>query len=280
MSVLVRRYAANTKRKMAAEAGTWHGGGGGGQSGLLAPKKSFDDSELSIVTNIKKNDILIGRGKRTSTHPGNVALSALVATKRREYLESEKADKTRIIDGILIAVSNCDPPGRFIKESDGVWKCVGVKSARAKVQSALAKWEDVTAERPGPHVEDAVETMGDHYRRHMDIPTSGSTKERVRLFLKAYKEITLEIICLALAAYGWANARHEKMIGGDFILRDVVIDTVALFMIVAAAYIGIKHCAPSNAIEFHFIVAAGLGTVLGMFFSMGGMAGIISVLVG
>jgi hypothetical protein len=97
--------------------------------------------------------------------------------------------------------------------------------------------------------------------------------ERICLFLKAYKEILLEIICLALSAFTWTHARREKMIEDAFIWRDAVLDISIAIAIVAAAYIGMKYVVPPKAIQLHFIIFVGLGTVLGVFFGVGGTAG-------
>jgi hypothetical protein len=88
---------------------------------------------------IHPHDVLCGRGGGTNNHAGNEAFRDLVTAQKVLYLHSSKRDKPYVSRGIVRAVRNQHPPGRFIQknESNGLWYDIGDNKAREKTSQAL-----------------------------------------------------------------------------------------------------------------------------------------------
>ena len=88
---------------------------------------------------IHANDVLCGRGGGTNNHPGNERFRDLVTAQKVLYLHSSKRDKPFVSRGIVRAVRNQNPPGRFLQkdEKNGLWYDIGDQKAREKTSQAL-----------------------------------------------------------------------------------------------------------------------------------------------
>jgi hypothetical protein len=80
------------------------------------------------------NDILLGRGKPSQNHPGNVHLARLIEDRRASYYEANRFDKL-CISWEIVKMMQRDRGGRFLEkdESTGAWRVVPDDVAREKV---------------------------------------------------------------------------------------------------------------------------------------------------
>lgn len=108
---------------------------------LGAPLPSMTDMLLLDIptTFIHPHDVLCGRGGGTNNHSGNEQFRALVNSKKVEYLHSIKREKPRVSRGIVRAVRNQNPPGRFLQKNEktGLWYDIGDQKAQEKTSQAL-----------------------------------------------------------------------------------------------------------------------------------------------
>jgi hypothetical protein len=102
---------------------------------------SMDKMQLTNIstTAIAPNDVLCGRGGGTNNHPGNERFRDLVNSQKVNYLHSSKREKPMVSRGIVRAVRNQNPPGRFLQKDDetGLWFDIGDQKAREKTSQAL-----------------------------------------------------------------------------------------------------------------------------------------------
>mmetsp|Transcript_18656 Transcript_18656/g.27672 ORF Transcript_18656/g.27672 Transcript_18656/m.27672 type:complete len:314 (-) Transcript_18656:985-1926(-) len=90
------------------------------------------------VTRPTHNDVLFGRGGGVNRHVGNIHFRQLVSKYEHDYRATHrKADKTDISARIVSIIRTLDPPGRFLKNMEGVWRDVGDEKARNKTSQAL-----------------------------------------------------------------------------------------------------------------------------------------------
>merc|ERR1712232_107656 len=69
---------------------------------------------------------------------GNIHFRQLVSKYEHDYRATHrKADKTDISARIVSIIRTLDPPGRFLKNTEGVWRDVGDEKARNKTSQAL-----------------------------------------------------------------------------------------------------------------------------------------------
>jgi hypothetical protein len=65
-------------------------------------------------------DVLLGRGKGRRRYPGNVRMADIVDQHRSRYFaQTNKSDKTGVIQDIVAAVQSCEGGVRFLKELPG-----------------------------------------------------------------------------------------------------------------------------------------------------------------
>jgi hypothetical protein len=85
-------------------------------------------------------DILLGRGKQHTGHPGNERLQTLLNMHSVRYnATASRNEKTLITQEIVRSIQTSDPPGRFLKfdkEANG-WVEVDAAAARIKVSHAI-----------------------------------------------------------------------------------------------------------------------------------------------
>lgn len=95
-------------------------------------------------------DVILGRGPRCNSHPGNIRLRKLVDEAKPIYDESRKREKTDIIARVVRAVQQ---KGRFLHESDIGWVEVTDKAAKQKVSHTFRdtgkKWKKNPALKSG-----------------------------------------------------------------------------------------------------------------------------------
>lgn len=106
-----------------------------------APLPSMSNLQLTEIPTslIHPNDVLCGRGGGTNNHPGNERFRDLVTAQKVLYLHSSKRDKPSVSRGIVRAVRNQNPPGRFLHKDEkiGMWYDIGDQKAREKTSQAL-----------------------------------------------------------------------------------------------------------------------------------------------
>mmetsp|Transcript_19719 Transcript_19719/g.40861 ORF Transcript_19719/g.40861 Transcript_19719/m.40861 type:complete len:1511 (+) Transcript_19719:258-4790(+) len=93
------------------------------------------------------NDVILGRGRLISAHPGNVRFRHLVSQKREMYSQSrDNKFKRSVALSIVEEIESLDPPGRFLISQtgikfagikEGVWVCVEKEKAIEKVLHRL-----------------------------------------------------------------------------------------------------------------------------------------------
>mmetsp|Transcript_31377 Transcript_31377/g.36085 ORF Transcript_31377/g.36085 Transcript_31377/m.36085 type:complete len:691 (+) Transcript_31377:118-2190(+) len=111
-----------------------------------------EDNAFSLYeSNIPHNhDVLCGRGGQTNNHPGNGWFRKLVKSNRALYKTCPKHTKMLVAKAIVQAVQQQDPPGRFMKLTNGdgttpdsVWKSISYSLAVNKTSQALREKEAV-----------------------------------------------------------------------------------------------------------------------------------------
>lgn len=106
---------------------------------IITPTANSNDTWIAeAVTRPTHNDVLFGRGGGVNRHVGNIHFRQLVSKYEYDYRATHrKADKTDISARIVSIIRNLDPPGRFLKNDEGVWRDVGDEKARNKTSQAL-----------------------------------------------------------------------------------------------------------------------------------------------
>ncbi|CAJ1940997.1 unnamed protein product [Cylindrotheca closterium] len=95
-----------------------------------------------LVTNIKPDDVLSGRGGATNSHSGNRVFRALVKRYQSKYLQAKKRDKPGVASTIVEAIRR--KGGRFLRRQGSrfdpgvvAWVDIGDVRAREKTCQAL-----------------------------------------------------------------------------------------------------------------------------------------------
>lgn len=101
------------------------------------PAVKADNKVNNPITEIKDNDVLLGRGGLTNTNPGNIKFRKLVSKYRVHYCTAPKGDKGALARYLCNYVRAMH--GRFLaKASDGpAWYEVGDEKAVSKCGQAL-----------------------------------------------------------------------------------------------------------------------------------------------
>jgi hypothetical protein len=81
------------------------------------------------------SDILLGRGKSSQNHPGNIRFRQLIESKRPEYERAKVLEKTLIAERIVQSIR--DLSGRFLRQTGNYWEEVDFDTARDKVAHAF-----------------------------------------------------------------------------------------------------------------------------------------------
>lgn len=81
------------------------------------------------------SDVILGRGRRTNNHAGNIRLRTMVEELKDVYVSSSKKEKTEITQRIVTSIQT---NGRFLKETKIIgWVEVPDEVARIKVSHAF-----------------------------------------------------------------------------------------------------------------------------------------------
>ncbi len=113
-------------------------------------KDEKEQEEESISTSFCKkpdtHDVLYGRGKNVSSHPGNVYFRKLVKAIKVEYVAAPKHQKYYYAELVVQTIKNLNPPGRFLQRKKNtsadadegeLFYDVGDKEAINKARQAL-----------------------------------------------------------------------------------------------------------------------------------------------
>jgi hypothetical protein len=97
----------------------------------------FSTKGLSCVNVPGEMDILLGRGKGTQNHKGNLRYRHLIESYRSSYEEmSSKGEKTQFIKEVVRVIY--DSGGRFLRQDDiGRWVPIDIDEARDKVSHSF-----------------------------------------------------------------------------------------------------------------------------------------------
>jgi len=96
-----------------------------------------------VSSDISKNDVLSGRGKRFNNHFGNVQFRRIVDQHKNKYHDksSKKIEKAFIASRVVAMVRYLNPTGRFLKQvkNTDAWEEIGDIEARRKARQAFRK---------------------------------------------------------------------------------------------------------------------------------------------
>lgn len=96
-----------------------------------------------IASDLSSNDVLCGRGGSINAYPGNLQFRTIISKVKDSYRASKSnGDKSKIVERVVQAIRNMDPPGRFLKEhpdGEDCWIEIGDKEAKNKVVQAMRK---------------------------------------------------------------------------------------------------------------------------------------------
>ena len=104
-----------------------------------SPMAAIEPSMVSSSTTphtIRDTDVLFGRGRGMSKHPGNARFRKLVDQHVPQYERAGKYEKTSIAENIVNIIKQSD--GRFLRlGKSGEWESVSDEAARNKVSHAF-----------------------------------------------------------------------------------------------------------------------------------------------
>jgi hypothetical protein len=112
-----------------------------GQSSMQTSTEASSQNQATTETP-GRFDVLLGRGKKHTGHPGNERLQIALNMHSVRYnaATTSRNEKTRITEEIVQSIqTTSDPPGRFVrfdKEANG-WLEVDDAAARIKVSHAI-----------------------------------------------------------------------------------------------------------------------------------------------
>jgi hypothetical protein len=99
-------------------------------------------------------------------HPGNRVYLELIAKKALAWLEADSSsDKNKIVDEVIHAVSERDPPGRFLAYSStrSVWFEAQMSTVCKKVRRGLRESSSELRAPNGAEQDDKVNTIPEQY---------------------------------------------------------------------------------------------------------------------
>lgn len=94
-------------------------------------------TELSTTSaSVTQNDILLGRGRASNQHYGNIQFRCIVAENLSYY---QNMKKSIVVSKIVDIIRNLNPPGRFLSNNKetGCWEEVEDTIARKKIAQAF-----------------------------------------------------------------------------------------------------------------------------------------------
>jgi hypothetical protein len=100
--------------------------------------ESNDEIMIEGVECPYDNDILLGRGGKNNKHIGNAKFRLMALDRVEMYKKCSKTEKTGMVNELVAAVRNLDPPGRFLRRvSSGLWFDAGTKFAKEKASQVF-----------------------------------------------------------------------------------------------------------------------------------------------
>jgi len=92
-----------------------------------------------------KHDVMLGRGGESNYHSGNISFRHIVFSFKERFRLGSRVEKSKVIDEVVEAWRNLEPPGRFVakkKASSGevFWHDVGDDLARKRAAKSLSEW--------------------------------------------------------------------------------------------------------------------------------------------
>lgn len=97
-----------------------------------------EESSMETVPRINvpgSRDVLLGRGKLTQEHTGNLRFRHIVENHREMYENARKLEKTRLASKIVVILQQTG--GRFLKRDGAGWAEVDDETARFKVSHSF-----------------------------------------------------------------------------------------------------------------------------------------------
>lgn len=98
-------------------------------------KKTKKDSPSIPKRSIKKDDILLGRGRCTFRNPGNVAYRALVESRLPVYFKANRKVKSLVVMEIINSIN--EHGSRFLKSRGSSWQEADLNIVREKVGHSI-----------------------------------------------------------------------------------------------------------------------------------------------
>ena len=121
-------------------------------------KKSGD-----LVLESSPFDVMMGRGKKSNDHPGNIRFRKLIVEMSNEYNRSHTGKRARMVDEVITQIHASG--GRFVQavtvanakgEASAAWEVVSEEKALAKVKQALRDLGSTRKRRSSVHKQEAV----------------------------------------------------------------------------------------------------------------------------
>ena len=126
----------------------------------------------TIITSIRSNDVLSGRGGRINSHPGNIQYRKLVERHKPIYLNphTKKSEKQVLATNIVKEIRSMNPPGRFLKEIVSVLKTEEGESKGDKSNNTTnsgRQWVDIGDDRATQKTGQALRECGPEIRQQL-----------------------------------------------------------------------------------------------------------------
>mmetsp|Transcript_12330 Transcript_12330/g.25999 ORF Transcript_12330/g.25999 Transcript_12330/m.25999 type:complete len:661 (+) Transcript_12330:314-2296(+) len=116
------------------------------KGGTIPPPRSvIPPGYGGVISDLRENDVLSGRGGRINNHPGNIMFRTVVEDYKREYLDprTRKLEKAHVAARLVAQIRNSNPPGRFLKEDpDNPGKYIEIGDQKAFKKAGQALRED------------------------------------------------------------------------------------------------------------------------------------------
>eukprot|EP00934_Nitzschia_sp_Nitz4_P005336 Nitzschia sp. Nitz4//scaffold60_size111251//36487//38209//NITZ4_004143-RA/size111251-processed-gene-0.22-mRNA-1//1//CDS//3329555552//5326//frame0 len=94
---------------------------------------SLHSEELVILPS--SNDVLLGRGRLSQEHRGNIQFRYLIELNREKYDQATKTEKVRIASDLVTLIQSRS--GRFLKADGSMWSEIEDDTARRKVANCF-----------------------------------------------------------------------------------------------------------------------------------------------
>mmetsp|Transcript_19683 Transcript_19683/g.29581 ORF Transcript_19683/g.29581 Transcript_19683/m.29581 type:complete len:317 (-) Transcript_19683:39-989(-) len=99
------------------------------------PKMTRKDKSFISKRDIKKDDILLGRGRCRFKNPGNIAYRAFVESRLPIYFKGNRKEKSRLVLEIITSIK--EHGSRFLKSEGSLWLEVDTSTIREKVGHSI-----------------------------------------------------------------------------------------------------------------------------------------------